>query len=236
MVRQDADVSVHRLGDDVGDLARPDDPVGRDHLDLHGVSHLHKENSPFFLEFVPRFSTSSILPTLKKACSAMWSTSPLRWRAELLALVDREHHLADVVILQPILQCLQRFVPRPAQRNLPQHFGEFLGERMVLAVFHHGRLQTFLKAAAGFHRERDQVDRERQAASGCGPAGASLGRGPSCGTSTPYTITTAMPEHDGDVAPAGEPQNQETTRRRPRRLRSISWPGIPPAARAVSRG
>ena len=88
---QDADVALDRLGDDVGRLARPHHAVGRDDLDLHRLSHVHSGwarrsrspgttqpllTQPSFCSSDQRRSTSSMPPTLKNACSAMWSTSP----------------------------------------------------------------------------------------------------------------------------------------------------------------
>ena len=80
---------------------------------------------------------------------------------------------------------LQRFVAGPAQRNLPQHLGQFFGQRMVLAVFGDRRLQTFLKSAARFHRQRDQVHGERQPDANARRAAASRDRGPTSASNTP---------------------------------------------------
>jgi hypothetical protein len=42
---QDADVTLDRLGDDVGRLSRPHHAIGTDHLDLHRLGHTQPSRS-----------------------------------------------------------------------------------------------------------------------------------------------------------------------------------------------
>src|SRR5690606_33701358 len=68
---QDADLALGGLGDDLRGLARPDLLGGGD--DADGQSH-----QPLSFWICAHFSsTSEMPPTLKKACSATWSNSPL---------------------------------------------------------------------------------------------------------------------------------------------------------------
>src|SRR5690606_23693119 len=68
----EADLALHRLRDDEARLARPE-------LGLSGhQADLQRHDQPFsFWIFAQLASTSLMPPTLKKACSATWSNSPL---------------------------------------------------------------------------------------------------------------------------------------------------------------
>ena len=71
--RQNADVALACAGDDVDDIALHDHLVRGDDLQLQRlIFHAHRS----FCILSQFARTSSMPPTLKKACSAMWSTSP----------------------------------------------------------------------------------------------------------------------------------------------------------------
>ena len=73
MPRQDTDVALACAGDDVDDIALHDHLVRGDDLQLQRlIFHAHRS----FCILSQFARTSSMPPTLKKACSAMWSTSP----------------------------------------------------------------------------------------------------------------------------------------------------------------
>ena len=70
---QDADITLTRARDDVDDITLHDHLVRGDDLQLQRLI-LHAHSSFCILSQFAR--TSSMPPTLKKACSAIWSTSP----------------------------------------------------------------------------------------------------------------------------------------------------------------
>src|SRR5690606_21452437 len=68
----EADLALDGLGHDERGLPRPDLGIGRDQRDAQ------RHDQPFsFWICAQRSSTSLMAPTLKKACSATWSKSPL---------------------------------------------------------------------------------------------------------------------------------------------------------------
>ena len=72
VTRHEADLALDGLGDDERRLPRPDLRVGGDE------AHLERHDQPFsFWMRAHCSSTSAMPPTLKNACSATWSKSPL---------------------------------------------------------------------------------------------------------------------------------------------------------------